>query len=97
MFELSGSDTGRDAMDRIITAHKDTIQSTTKGPLFKKTTERGLSGLIGLDNQKVLLTYGCIYYVSLNILKLNCLTLYFTYLVAMKIYNVLFIADERHT
>jgi isoleucyl-tRNA synthetase len=53
LFELTGNDEGVAKMERIVSTHKDNIQSTTKGPLFKKTAERSLSGMLGEDNQKV--------------------------------------------
>jgi isoleucyl-tRNA synthetase len=53
LFELTGNDEGVAKMERIVSTHKDNIQSTTKGPLFKKTAERSLSGMLGEDNQKM--------------------------------------------
>ena len=40
-------------LTRVITEHRETIQSTTRGPLFEKTPNTELEGLIDKDKQKV--------------------------------------------
>lgn len=54
-------------LTRVIEAHKDTIQTTTKGPLYIKTIERGLDGLIAEDEQKVDMETACVINIVLFI------------------------------
>lgn len=53
MYEVTGSEEGVATLTRVITEHKETIQCTTRGPLFEKTPNIELEGLIDKDKQKV--------------------------------------------
>ena len=53
LYKVTGSPEGEATLHRVISVHKDTIQSTTKGPLLSKTDDRSLNGLMAEEDQKV--------------------------------------------
>lgn len=53
LYKVTGGPEGEATLQRVISAHKDTIQTTTKGPLLPKTGDRSLNGLMAEEDQKV--------------------------------------------
>lgn len=54
VYEVTGEDKGCRDLSRVIDAHRDYIQTTTKGPLVPRTGKSERRKLIGEDKQKVI-------------------------------------------
>ncbi|XP_003385671.1 PREDICTED: isoleucine--tRNA ligase, cytoplasmic [Amphimedon queenslandica] len=53
LYKVTGSPEGEATLQRVISTHKDAIQTTTKGPLLSKTDDRSLNGLMAEEDQKM--------------------------------------------